>query len=105
MQIAATLAATAIVLSTIGLAAERAEAAPPPRVAAGNCSLLAAQYGPAKVWKTNFRGQKRDLWDHFWPYSASPCFTSAAACKAWLYWAQSDYPHQNSFTPCRRLTY
>jgi hypothetical protein len=102
MRLAAALATAAVVIATLGTAAERAKAAPP-RVAAGNCSFLAAKYGPAKVWKTNFRGQQRDLWDHFWPYSASPCFTSVAACKAWLYWAQSDYPHQNSFTPCRRL--
>ena len=84
--------------------AHRADAAPP-RLQGYDCSALAASLGPGKVWRTSFRGEQRDLWDHFWPYSASPCFASEKACKAWLYWAQSDYPHQNSFTPCRRLAY
>jgi hypothetical protein len=82
--------------------AHRADAAPP-RVEGYSCKALAASIGPGKVWRTNFRGEKRDIWDNYWPYSASPCFPSEKICKAWLYWAQSDYPDRNTFTPCRRL--
>lgn len=101
------LAATAAVIVVAGMAPPPAAAAQPPRVAAGDCGYLAAQLGPGKVWQTNFRGARPSPFDlrhrDYWPYSASPCFASLSACKAWLYWAQSDYPYQNSFTPCRRL--
>jgi hypothetical protein len=35
-------------------------------------------------------------------YAAAPCFKTEAACKAWLYWIQSDWPLQNNYWPCRR---
>ena len=79
--------------------------AAPPRVEGYSCSALTASVGPGKVWRTSFRGEKRDMFDFYLPYSASPCFTSQQTCKAWLYWAQSDYPHRNTFTPCKRLGY
>jgi hypothetical protein len=98
---------SAIVLATTAIGAAclpvvPAEAAPP-RVQGQSCSALAAAIGPGKTWRTSFRGEKRDPFDNFWPYSASPCFASREACRAWLYWAQSDYPDRNTFTPCRRL--
>ncbi len=79
-----------------------AEAAQPPRVQAFVCSYLAATRGPANVWQTWFTGQRDQLFGPDLHYTASPCFNSLANCKAWLYWAQSDYPKQNTFKPCRK---
>ena len=79
-----------------------ARAAQPPRVQAYDCGYLAATKGPANVWRTTFRGQRDALFGPDQRYFASPCFTSKASCTAWLYWAQSDWPKLNSFTPCRK---
>ncbi len=96
--------ATALSLLGPGLLASPAAAATPPRVEGYSCNAMVASLGPSKVWRTNFRGNKRDLnTGLFWPYSATVCFTSHANCKAWLYWAQSDWPDQNTFVPCRRV--
>jgi hypothetical protein len=105
MRLSAILIAAAAMVAAIVPPTVPARAAPPPRVQGYNCSALAPSVGPSKVWRTSFRGEKRDIWDHYWPYSASPCFPSLSACKAWLYWAQSDYPDRNTFTPCKRLGY
>jgi hypothetical protein len=79
-----------------------ANAAPPPRVTAYSCGSLAATIGPRNVWRTWFRGAHRQLFDQIDWYSASPCFKTRAACKAWLYWAQTDWPIRNTFRPCRK---
>jgi hypothetical protein len=98
------LAAAFGLVAMAGLAFQAPVAqAAPPRVQGQNCSALAASIGPGKTWRTSFHGERRDMFDFYLPYSAAPCFTSQQACKAWLYWAQSDYPHRNTFTPCRRL--
>jgi hypothetical protein len=107
MRLLASGAAIAALVLAAAIPPIPAHAAQPPRVEGGDCNYLAAQFGPSKVWRTDFRGSRPSPFDlrhqDYWPYSASPCFKSQAACKAWLYWAQSDYPYQNNFTPCRRL--
>ncbi len=79
-----------------------AQAAPPPRVSAYSCSYLASTIGPRHVWQTWFRGSRKRMFMPTEHYVASPCFKSQAACKAWLYWAQTDWPLVNTFRPCRR---
>ena len=81
-----------------------AAATTPPRVEGYSCSAMLSSLPPSKVWRTSFRGHKRDLnTGFFWPHAATACFTSQKDCKAWLYWEQSDWPDQNTFTPCRRV--
>ena len=97
-----------IVFGFLGLAAllmlgaPHAANAAPPRVHAYSCGALASSVGSHNVWRTWFTGYRHQLFgppDH---YTASPCFKTQAACKAWLYWAQTDWPRQNSFRPCRK---
>jgi hypothetical protein len=84
-----------------------AEAAPA-RVAAYSCGALSAQIGPAKVWRTQFEGYRPSPFDFFRNhkrmdrYAAAPCFRTQSTCKAWLYWAQTDWPYMNSHIPCRQ---
>ncbi len=84
------------------LAAPHAASAAPPRVSAYSCGYLASTIGPSHVWRTWFRGSRRQLFGRPDWYVASPCFKTQAACKAWLYWAQTDWPMRSTFTPCRR---
>ena len=84
------------------LSAPLAAHAAPPRVTAYSCGSLAATIGPHNVWQTWFRGSHRQLFDRIDWYTASPCFKTQAACKAWLYWAQTDWPRNNTFRPCRK---
>lgn len=77
-----------------------AEAAPPPRVTASSCSALASTVGAHRVWRTWFTGSRHQLFGPPLHYTASPCFKTETACKAWLYWAQTDWPRQNTFRPC-----
>jgi hypothetical protein len=86
----------------LALAAPNAAQAAPQRVPAYNCGTLAATIGPRNVWQTWFRGSRLQLFDRIDRYTASPCFKTQAACKAWLYWAQTDWPRQNTFKPCRK---
>ena len=79
-----------------------AQAAQPPRVSPESCGALASTIGPRNVWQTWFRGSHRQLFDRIDWYTASPCFRTQAACKAWLYWAQTDWPLVNTFRPCRK---
>ena len=96
-----------ILTGIVGLAAVLMLSAPhvaqaaPPRVAGPSCRGLAAQVGPGNVWRTTYRGYRHQLFGPPRSYYASPCFRTEAACKAWLYWAQTDWPRMNSFTPCR----
>ena len=97
-----------ILFGFLGLAALLALAAPhqasaaPPRVGAYSCSVLSASIGPRNVWQTWFTGSRRQLFDQIDWYTASPCFKTQAACTAWLYWAQTDWPRRNTFKPCRK---
>jgi hypothetical protein len=84
------------------LGAPLAAHAAPPRVAAYSCGVLASTMGPSHVWRTWFSGSRRQLFGPPLYYTASPCFKTQAACKAWLYWAQTDWPRVNTVGPCRR---
>ena len=93
--------------ATALLPAGPAEAAPP-RVQAYSCGALSAEIGPSKVWWTRFEGYHPSPFDFFRNhprkdrYAAAPCFKTQSACKAWLYWAQTDWPDMNSHIPCRK---
>lgn len=97
-----------IMAGLLGLAALLMLSAPhhaqaaPPRVAAYQCGALAASIGPHNMWQTSFRGGRKPLFGPVEWYFATPCFKTQAACKAWLYWAQTDWPKVNTFTPCRK---
>jgi hypothetical protein len=77
-----------------------AMAAQPPRVAAQSCGYLAGTIGARNVWHTWFQGSRKPLFGPPEWYTASPCFKTQATCKAWLYWAQTDWPRVNTFRPC-----
>ena len=83
-------------------AAHGAQAAPPPRVGGYSCGALASAIGPRNVWQTWFTGYRHQLFGPPQQYTAAPCFKTQAACRAWLYWAQTDYPMRNTFRPCRK---
>ncbi len=97
-----------ILAGFLGLAALMMVSAPhvaqaaPPRVAAYSCGYLASTMGASRVWQTWFTGSRRQLFGPPLYYTASPCFKTQAACKAWLYWAQTDWPQRNTFRSCRR---
>ena len=100
MRFLSAMLALAVCFATLPIGSARA--APPPRVEAYRCAQLAPAVGPRNVWQTRFSGQRLDLFDYVHRLIAAPCFQTQAACKAWLYWAQSDYPRHNSFRRCRR---
>lgn len=95
-------------LSALAAVPTAVAAKTPPRVPAYSCSALAAQVGPSKVWQTQFTGYRPSPLDFFRDhprlehYGAAPCFKTQTACKAWLYWIQSDWPLQNNYWPCRK---
>ena len=96
--------AAVIVLATCLAAVSigSAQAAAPPRVEAFHCSYLVSSVGAANVWQTWFNGERSNLFDRVTRLIAAPCFQTEANCKAWLYWAQSDYTDYSTFRPCRR---
>ena len=100
MRIVATLVGLAAVAAALALPAT-AEASPP-RVQAYDCHALAAKLGPAKVWQTSFWGYRKDLFGFKQQLLASPCFANETNCKAWLYWAQSDWPDHVAPRRCRQ---
>ncbi len=71
---------------------QAASAKTPPRVPPGSCAVVAAKVGPAKTWRATFWGWRRDLFDHRQETFVTACFTTQAACKAWLYWEQTAWP-------------
>ncbi|HET7715743.1 MAG TPA: hypothetical protein VFK86_08955 [Bauldia sp.] len=83
-------------------AAPPADAANPPRVQGESCSKLKAMLGRANVWQTSFVGQRKGPFDQILSYHAAPCFRTQANCKAWLYWAQTDWDYYQYFNPCRK---
>jgi hypothetical protein len=84
----------------VALSAPPAAEAAPARVAPQSCGYLAATIGPSKVWHTWFQGSRKPLFGPPVWYTASPCFKTQAACKAWLYWAQTDWQLDSTFRPC-----
>jgi hypothetical protein len=78
-------------------------AASPPRVSGQNCQWLAAEIGATNVWQTTFWGWRYDVFDEREDINVAPCFASEADCKAWLYWAQSDWKHSfYQWPPCQK---
>lgn len=71
---------------------------------AGNCSEIAAAIGPGATWHGEITGNRYDTTnDHYYPFGASGCFESEAACRIW----QNDaltYMGQGQIytTRCRR---
>lgn len=90
--------AVTMALGGIGPAA----AANPPRVSPESCSRLKAQIGAKNVWQTSFVGQRQGPFDQLESYHAAPCFRTQQACKAWLYWAQTDWDRYQYFNPCKK---
>ena len=88
-------------IATVALATS-ADAASPPRVEGEDCRILAAAIGKDKVWQTTFWATGVDTFDRPVEFFAAPCFRTEAACKAWLYWAQSDWDRYQYFNPCKK---
>jgi hypothetical protein len=79
------------------------EAAQPPRVASHDCQALAAGIGKQSVWQTTFSGWRKDIFGKREDIFVAPCFASEAECTAWLYWAQTDWPHNfYQHPPCQK---
>ena len=98
IRMASTLAAVALSLATL----VPAEAANPPRVNPESCSRLKSQIGAKNVWQTSFVGQRQGPFDQMESTHSAPCFRTQEACKAWLYWAQTDWDRYQYFTPCKK---
>ncbi len=80
-----------------------AHAAAPSRVEGEDCGVLAAALGKDKIWQTTFWAHGKDEFDLPVEFFAAPCFRTEAACKAWLYWARSDWdPNYVQPQPCTR---
>jgi hypothetical protein len=75
-----------------------ATAAQPPRVQALNCRSVSA----STSWWTVFHGERTNFWGYRESFNRSACFKSQKDCKAWLYWAQSDWPDMNRNQGCRK---
>ncbi len=80
---------SSIVMPALLLAATPASAQPS-RVQPLDCRALAGSHR-GDIWQTTFWGWKEDDFGFRREFFASPCFTSEKDCKAWLYWARSDY--------------
>jgi hypothetical protein len=89
-------------VALLALAVPLGAQAAPPRVSAYRCGALASTIGPHNVWQTWFTGGRKPFMQPREWYTASPCFKTQAACKAWLYWAQTDWPLVNTFKACRK---
>ncbi|MEJ0012318.1 MAG: hypothetical protein WDM94_06730 [Bauldia sp.] len=75
---------------------------PPPRVQGMNCAAVASKVGRAKTWQALYWGWRRDIFDrHDEQFLQAPCFTTQASCKAWLYWAQIDFPKMTVMKFCK----
>ncbi len=96
--IAGLIAASAILSGTV----PGADAANPPRVNGENCRALISAIGRKNVWSTSFFGQRIGPFDRLESYHATPCFRSEKDCKAWLYWAQTDWDRYQYFNPCKK---
>ena len=88
-------------LGAVSLRPDMAEAKQPPRVKGTYCRTLAASRPASKIWWSSFYGERTGLFN-LETYHVSYCFKSEADCKAWLYWAQTDYPQMNRVQRCRR---
>ena len=104
------LAAVLVAATTFVAAASPAAITPPgapyPRVQPMACAALTAKLGPGKIWHTWFQGQRDTPTDNGNVTSIydfdDPCFASLESCKAWLYWAQTDWPDMMQFQRCHQ---
>ena len=95
--------ALCVALATAAILPPAASAGPPPRVKGLICSKsLKASAAKNAIWWTNFQGARKGFFDQRETTMMVRCFRSQADCKAWLYWAQTDWPKRNNFKPCRR---
>jgi hypothetical protein len=96
-------AAAALLLGTTMGGPAALAAKTPPRVHGMSCVAAAAKVGPAKTWQATYWGWRRDIFDrHNEQFLQSPCFTTQATCKAWLYWAQTDFPNEIVIKFCKQ---
>jgi len=87
----------------LSLAGGTAVAAPPPRVEGLLCTRsLKASMPKGSIWWTAFYGERTGFFDRHETIHLVRCFKNEAACKAWLYWAQTDWPYLNQWRPCAR---
>lgn len=87
----------------VSLAGGTALAALPPRVEGLLCTRsLKASMPKESIWWTAFYGERTGFFDRHGTTHQVRCFKSEAACKAWLYWAQTDWPYLNQWLPCAR---
>jgi hypothetical protein len=102
MRIVSSLTAVAAVLAALAATPPVAEAKTPPRVMGLSCPAAAAKVGQARMWQASYWGWRLDVFErHRETLLASPCFTSQTSCKAWLYWAQIDYPNEIVMKFCK----
>jgi hypothetical protein len=77
--------------------------AAPPRVKGQSCSYPKA---PRGTWVGYFDGLKESpiisFGDRYYPVTILRCFKTQADCKAWKYWAQTDYPTAIRTAWCRK---
>jgi hypothetical protein len=93
------IAATALVAAAMTVPAAAAQ---PPRVKAYSCSALKRTLPVSQIWSTWIYGERRNLFGPNDAYQNAPCFKSLANCKAWLYWAQTDWNIDTRMKPCHR---
>jgi hypothetical protein len=101
---AAVGAALTICLGVASSATPSLAANPPPRVQGMNCVDAAAKVGHAKTWQALYWGWSENELDSRLndQFLQAPCFTTLASCKAWLYWAQVDYPNAIQMQFCKQ---
>ena len=102
MKVSKLAAAAIVTAATLVAPIPPADAANPPRVQPQNCNRLKAEIGARNVWQTSFVGQRQGFFDQIESYHAAPCFRTQEACKAWLYWAQTDWDRYQYFNPCKK---
>lgn len=107
MRVTLSLATAALVAFGVTMTPPLAIAAgpyrpPPPRVEGMSCAAAIAKVGRAKTWQALYWGWRRDIFDrHDEEFMQAPCFTTQASCKAWLYWAQTDFPNETQMKFCK----
>jgi hypothetical protein len=104
MRVLSSIVAASALLTGLASASPIALAANvPPHVQGQNCAVVAAKIGKAKTWQASYWGWRVDIFErHTEQFLQSPCFTTQASCKAWLYWAQTDYPNEIVMKFCKK---
>jgi hypothetical protein len=96
-------AAIAVALLFSSAFAPKVADAAPPRVEGFSCSYGKA---PRGTWIGYFDGIKESpiisFGERYDPVTMIRCFKTQADCKAWKYWAQTDYPTAVRTAWCRK---